>query len=100
MIAGYAATLTGLLADATPSPSPTMRQFTDSDFGTAPGMLSLLAFVLLAAAVIFLWRSMNKQLKRIRPEEDRTDAVEPGPGDASATDAAPDDAPANGAAQR
>ena len=57
----------GTLAATTPapSPSPTQRQFSEADLGITPGLLSLLAFVLLALTIIVIWRSMNARLKKI-----------------------------------
>lgn len=59
---------------ASPTPSPTnLSNLTDSDLGPIPGVLSFIAFVLLAVAVYVIFRSMNKQLKRVDfPEEGPT----------------------------
>lgn len=65
----------------TPTPSPTdLSNLTDSDLGPIPGVLSFVAFVLLAVAVYVIFRSMNKQLGRVDFPEGPT------PGDAGADD--------------
>jgi hypothetical protein len=48
----------------TPSPNPAPTRIVDPQAVT-PGLLGLVIFVALAVATFFLWRSMNKQLKRI-----------------------------------
>lgn len=55
-----------------------------------PGLIGFIMFVALAVAVFFLWRSMNKQLKRI--DFDEVDAPRPvnAPFTAAATESAPD----------
>lgn len=55
----------------TPTPSPTnLSNLTESDLGPIPGVLSFIAFVLLAVAIVVIFRSMSKQLKRIDFPED------------------------------
>ncbi len=64
----------------TPTPSPTdLSNLTDADLGAMPGVLSFVAFVLLAIAVYVIFRSMNKQLKRVDFPEDGPEADGGGP---------------------
>ena len=48
-----------------------------------PGLLGFLVFAVMAVALVFLLKSMNKQFRKITPG--------PGPGPAGAATAAPDD---------
>lgn len=79
------------LADATPATSPSATPDPNApDFVTTgswvPGLLSLAAFVFLAAAIWVIYRSMNSRLKKVdfpeQPGEPRSSgrsATEPGP---------------------
>jgi hypothetical protein len=60
-----------LIAAASPSPSATPGQVPvqiDPERVT-PGLLGLASFLFLCVAVYFIWRSMNRQLKRIDFDE-------------------------------
>ena len=58
------------------------KVLTDADLGPIPGLLSFVAFVLLAIAVYVLYRSMNRQLKRIDFPEDGEGHLKGGDSDA------------------
>jgi hypothetical protein len=89
-----------LLLATTPSPVPEPID----PARVTPGVLGFLAILFLAVSVFLLWRSMNKQIKRIQFEG--SVPVDPEPADAtvaadaSAGDASPDasapDAPVSG----
>jgi len=56
-----------------------------TDANVRPGLLGLLFFVLFFVALYFLWRSMNKQLKKVDRHFD--DSAEPAPDETDALDA-------------
>jgi hypothetical protein len=58
--------LLSVLADATPSPSPTAPPIDPSR--VTPGLLGLISFLFLVVAVVLLYRSMQKQIKKVRPD--------------------------------
>jgi hypothetical protein len=60
-----------ILADATPSPSPTSNE-PDASL-VSPGWLGLLSLVFLSVAVFLLWKSMNRQFKKIDFDEASTE---------------------------
>lgn len=55
-----------------------------------PGLIGFIIFIVLAVAVFLLWRSMNKQLKRIDFDEDQAPRPVNAPFTAANTDPAPD----------
>lgn len=59
----------------TPSPQPDPPRYIDpSTIG--PGFIGFVLFLLLAVATFLLWRSMNKQLKKIDFDEGPDDAAQ------------------------
>lgn len=63
---------------ATPSPQPEAPRYIDPAT-VGPGLIGLVIFVLLALATFLLWRSMNKQLRKVDFDEGR-DEPQPEPG--------------------
>ena len=63
--------LTVLVADATPSPSPTSNE-PDASL-VSPGWLGFAFLVFLAVTVFLLWKSMNRQFKKIDFDEAATE---------------------------
>ena len=61
-----------LLVAATPTPTPTPppTPVLIDPTRVTPGVLGFAALVFLAIAVFVIWKSMNKQLKRIDFDED------------------------------
>lgn len=59
-----------VLAATSPSPTPTAVAIDPAR--VSPGLLGLASLVFLAVAVFVIWKSMNKQLKRIDFDEDAT----------------------------
>ena len=61
-----------LLVAATPTPTPTRppTPVLIDPTRVTPGVLGFSALVFLAIAVFVIWKSMNKQLKRIDFDED------------------------------
>lgn len=62
-----------LAAAASPSPSPSATVPEIDPDRVSPGILGLLAVVFLAVAVVFIWKSMNTQLKAIDFDESTTE---------------------------
>jgi hypothetical protein len=60
-----------LLADATPSPSPTSNE-PDASL-VSPGWLGFAFLAFLGVAVFLLWKSMNRQFKKIDFDEAATE---------------------------
>ena len=60
-----------LLADATPSPTPTSNE-PDASL-VSPGWLGFAFLVFLSVAVFLLWKSMNRQFKKIDFDEAATE---------------------------
>ncbi|MEI8056830.1 MAG: hypothetical protein WCI29_05450 [Actinomycetes bacterium] len=58
-------------ASASPSPSPSAGTPPDAALVT-PGILGFISLAFLGIAVVVIWRSMNKQLKRIDFDESAT----------------------------
>jgi hypothetical protein len=98
-------TLTALplaaLAGASPSPSPSIPEIDPAR--ATPGLWGLFFFVVLGLATWFLFRSMNKQLKRVTFDESAPGAgagpVAAGPGASEpgpVADSGGSDAPAAG----
>ena len=63
--------LTVLVADATPSPSPTSNE-PDASL-VSPGWLGFAFLVFLGVTVFLLWKSMNRQFKKIDFDEAATE---------------------------
>lgn len=61
----------GLLADATPSPSPTSNE-PDAAL-VSPGWLGFISLVFLGVTVFVIWKSLNRQLKKIDFDEAATE---------------------------
>jgi hypothetical protein len=74
-----------LLADATPSPSPTSNE-PDASL-VSPGWLGFAFLAFLGVAVFLLWKSMNRQFKKIDFDEA---ATEKSPKHPKPTEPAPD----------
>jgi hypothetical protein len=53
----------------------------------APGVLGFLVVAAIGTVLVFLLRSMNKQLRKIEPKADGTTASTPGQNDTSAREA-------------
>lgn len=70
-------TVSALLAAASPSPTTTPTAIDPSR--VTPGILGFVAVAFMAIAVFFLWKSMNKQLKRVDFDEAATDRKKPRP---------------------
>jgi hypothetical protein len=86
--------LAALVADPTPAPSPSpLRQLSPDQ--VTPGFLGLASFLFLVVAVYFIWRSMNRQIKRIDFDESGadSDAGTTGGGDRTGPDDDPTPAP-------
>jgi hypothetical protein len=49
-----------------------------------PGVLGFLVVAVMAVALVFLFRSMNKQFRKIAPKAEETTAATPGQNKASA----------------
>ena len=62
---------TVLLADATPSPSPSSNE-PDAAL-VSPGWLGFVSLVFLSVAIFVIWKSMNRQLKKIDFDEAATE---------------------------
>jgi hypothetical protein len=52
-----------------------------------PGVLGFLVVAVMGTALVFLLRSMNKQLRKIEPKADGTTGSRPGQNDTSAREA-------------
>ena len=52
-----------------------------------PGVLGFLVVAVMAVALVFLFRSMNKQFRKIEPKAEGTAGSKPGQSKASAPDA-------------
>ncbi|MGD9956162.1 MAG: hypothetical protein AB7O74_04170 [Candidatus Nanopelagicales bacterium] len=61
-----------LAAAASPSPSSSIAPGIDPD-RVSPGILGLLAVLFLAGAMVFIWKSMNTQLKSVDFDESTTE---------------------------
>ena len=62
-----------LAASVAPSPSPSSTAPAIDPDRVSPGILGLLAVVFLAIAVFVIWKSLNKQLKRVDFDESTTE---------------------------
>jgi hypothetical protein len=60
-----------VLADATPSPSPSSNE-PDASL-VSPGWLGFVALVFMSVAVFAIWKSMNRQFKKIDFDEAATE---------------------------
>lgn len=85
-----------LLGDATPSPSPSGNEPDPSL--VSPGWLGLASLVFLSVTLFLLWKSMNRQFKRIDFDEAATErparhADEPTPPPAQLPADAPSESP-------
>lgn len=65
-------TLMLLAASVSPSPSSTTVPEIDPD-RVSPGFLGLLAVLFMAVAVFVIWKSLNKQIKRVDFDESTTE---------------------------
>ena len=70
-MSGAAGWFLALLADATPSPSPTSNE-PDASL-VSPGWLGFAFLAFLSIAVFLLWKSMNRQFKKIDFDEAATE---------------------------
>ncbi len=66
----FSAVSAALLVATAPTPSPSPTPVLIDPTRVTPGVLGLAALVFLAIAVFVIWKSMNKQLKRIDFDED------------------------------
>lgn len=98
-------TLWLLAASVSPSPSPSSTAPAIDPDRVSPGFLGLLAVLFMAVAVFVIWKSLNKQIKRVDFDESTTEnprytrkkaeraaaaaAVDPGAGPDEATPSAP-----------
>ena len=64
-----------LLLTETPDPSPLPEEPPIDPSRVTPGLLGLVSFLFLVVAVVLLYRSMRKQMKKVDP------ALTQGPGD-------------------
>jgi hypothetical protein len=62
-----------LAAAASPSPSPSSTAPAIDPDRVSPGILGLLAVLFLVVAMVFIWRSMNTQLKAVDFDESTTE---------------------------
>lgn len=53
----------------TPNPTPDLSTATESTLGWGPGLLSLVAFILLGVATYLIWKYLNGSLSRVDFEE-------------------------------
>jgi hypothetical protein len=60
-----------VVAATAPSPSPSPTLQVDPDRVT-PGALGFFSVVFLGVAIFFLWKSLNKQVKRVDFDEEHT----------------------------
>ena len=72
-----------LALNGTPSPSPSVKE-PDPDT-VSPGWWGFVSLVFLAIAVYFIWRGMNKQLKRVTFDENAPQTIARGPIDPTPT---------------
>ncbi|HET7901118.1 MAG TPA: hypothetical protein VFL59_08000 [Candidatus Nanopelagicales bacterium] len=82
-----------LLSTVTPSPSSSTKPGTPDPDTVTAGWWGFLGLLFLSIAVFFLWKSMNKQLKRVtfdevpvEPDEAAADDVEGSTVDAAAVE--------------
>lgn len=62
-----------LAAAASPSPSPSSTAPAIDPDRVSPGILGLLAVLFLVVAMVFIWKSMNTQLKAVDFDESTTE---------------------------